>query len=404
VSASRRGRTRARRLCAIVHANFPADSRVLRAVRVALEQDWEVDVLAMRQPGEPAREVVEGARVTRLPIAHRRGAGALHVVAEYVGFTMMAAVRAALLASRRRYDAVHVHNPPDFLIFAATVPKLLGAKVIFDVHDLSDDMFSMRFGARRGAGVFDRTLRVVESAATRLADFVITVHEPYRRELTKRGVPPEKITVVMNTVDEGLLPKARHGGNVRDEFHIVYHGTVTPPYGANLIVEAVANLVSKVPNVRADIYGGGDAVPQIAALAEDLGVADRIQLSGQYLPHTKVLERVQFASVGVIPNLPVRFNRMALSTKLFEYVALGIPVVSADLASIGEHFDDSEVLFFSAGDAKALTSALLETWRHPEAASARARRALRRYESYRWPGQARRYADVLDQLVKRRRG
>jgi glycosyltransferase involved in cell wall biosynthesis len=395
---------RAKRLLAIVHSDFPADPRVLRAVRVALDEGWEVDVLATRQPGERASELVEGARVTRLPIAHRRGAGALHVAAEYLGFTLMAAAHASVLAVRRRYTAVHVHNPPDFLIAAATVPKLFGATVFFDVHDLSDDIFSMRFGARPGAALFDRGLRLVESAATRLADFVITVHEPYRRELASRGVPPEKTTVVMNTVDERLLPSARPAGRGGDGFCVAYHGTVTPPYGVSLLVKAVAKVAAEVPDVQLDIYGDGDAVPDIEALADELGVADRVRLSGGYLPQAEVLERVQHASVGVIPNLPVRFNRMALSTKLFEYVALGVPVVSADLPSIREHFADSEVLFFGAGDADALAKALVDTWRDREAASARAQLALRRYESYRWPAQARRYAELLDRSFARPRG
>jgi glycosyltransferase involved in cell wall biosynthesis len=391
------GEERLPRLCVIVHSDFPFDPRVLRAVRVAIDEGWEVDVLATRQPGERAREVVEGARVTRLPITHRRGAGVLGVAAEYLGFTLLAAAQASLLAVRRRYSAVHIHNPPDFLIVAAAVPKLLGARVIFDVHDLSDDMFAMRFDNRRGARLFDRILRLVESGATRLSDFVITVHEPYRRELATRGVPPEKITVVMNTVDERLLPSARREPR-DDSFRVVYHGTVTPPYGVNLLVEAVAKIVDHAPDVRLDVFGDGDAVPEVGALAERLGIAGRVHLSGRYLPPVEVLERVQNASVGVIPNLPVRFNRLALSTKLFEYVALGIPVVSADLPAIREHFSDSEVLFFTAGEVDALRSALLERWSEPEAAAARAQRALQRYQSYRWPTQARRYADVLDRI------
>jgi glycosyltransferase involved in cell wall biosynthesis len=393
-----RGRGKPRRLCAIVHADFPSDPRVLRAVRVAVEQGWEVDVLATRQPGERAKEVVEGARVRRLPITHRRGRGAIRVAAEYLGFTLLATLQASRLAGRRRYSAVHVHNPPDFLIVAATVPKLLGAKVIFDVHDLTDDMFAMRFGNRRGAEFVDRILRLLESAATRFADFVITVHEPYRHELARRGVPPEKTTVVMNTVDERLLPTARrtrHGNG----FRVVYHGTVTPPYGVNLLVEAFAMLAADVPDARLEIYGDGDAVPEIRTLIERLAVSDRVAVSARYLPHAEVLERIQRASVGVIPNLLVRFNRLALSTKLFEYVALGIPVVCADLGAIREHFSDSEVLFFEAGGAEALASALLETWRDPAAAAARSQAALRRYEGYRWPAQARRYAEVLERSV-----
>ena len=82
---------------------------------------------------------------------------------------------------------------------------------------------------------------------------------------------------------------------------------------------------------------------------------------------------------------------------MFEYVALGIPVVSADLPTIVEHFSEEEVLFFRAGDAKSLTSALRTIARDPAAARTRASAALRRYtESYSWSTNAQRYASALE--------
>ena len=86
----------------------------------------------------------------RLPIiSHQRNIGAATRRRRVdLGLTLLATAQASLLAVRRRYRVVHIHNPPDFLIMAAAVPRLLGAKVIFDVHDLSDDMFAMRFGSR----------------------------------------------------------------------------------------------------------------------------------------------------------------------------------------------------------------------------------------------------------------
>ena len=157
----------------------------------------------------------------------------------------------------------------------------------------------------------------------------------------------------------------------------MYEGTVTPPYGVHLLVEAMAKIKGEVPSAHLEIYGDGDSVPEIRSLIETLGVADHVLLSGRFIPHAEVLERVRSAAVGVIPNLPTPLNRFALSTKLFEYVALGVPVVSADLPTIREHFSDEEVLFFKAGDADALSAALLETWREPAAAARTCKRGAR---------------------------
>jgi glycosyltransferase involved in cell wall biosynthesis len=396
-SAKRGSGRKHRRLCMLVHGPFPLDPRVSRATRVAQSQGYEVDVVATRQPGEASEETIEGVRIIRLPVAHTMGGTFWRVASEYVLFLLLAAVKLARLARNRRYAIVHVHSPPDFLIAAAVVPRLAGSRLILDIHDLSPDMFHMRFEGRRGAGVADRFLRAIERWASGFADSVITVHEAYARELVTRGVPPEKLTVVMNSVDEGSLPitgTASHEG-----FRVVYHGTVTPPYGLELVVEAVAQLGGRVPGLRLDVYGTGDSVDAARKRSAALGIAELVHFTDRYLPHAQVLEHVASADVGVIPNLPTRLNRFALSSKLFEYVALGVPVVSADLPTIREHFDDDEVRFFRAGDLDALAEALLEVASDPAAARLRAERALERYEAYRWPRNAAKYAHLLDRTA-----
>jgi glycosyltransferase involved in cell wall biosynthesis len=330
-------------------------------------------------------------------VAHTMGGGAARLLSEYLGFTLLACTRLAGLARKRRYSVVHVHNPPDFLIAAALIPRLLGCRVIFDIHDLSPDMFNMRFEGRWGARIADRILRALERWATKIADGVITVHDAYARELVSRGVPAEKVTVVMNSVDEQALPSPACASE--DEFRVVYHGTVTPPYGVELVVEAVAQLASRVPGIRLDVYGTGDSASVVRARAAALGVTGRVHITDRYLPHAKVLECVRSANVGVIPNLPTRLNRFALSSKLFEYVALGVPVVSADLPTIREHFDDEELRFFRAGDDNDLAEALLEVASDVTAARARAERALQRYEAYRWSRHAARYAELLSRMT-----
>ena len=392
---------RSPRLCMVVHSAFPADPRVAREARAAVAAGFVVDVVATRAPGEPAREDVGGATVYRLPVSHVRGGGAFRMLIEYVGFTVLATVRVATRAIRQRYDVVQVHNPPDFLIVAALVPKLLGARVVLDLHDLSTDMFSMRFGASRLTAVAERVLRRIERFAFRISDLVITVHEPYRDELRRRGVPLDKSIVVLNSVDEALLP-ADEPRPTRPPFRVVYHGTVTPHYGLDLLLEAFALISGDVPDATLQIYGEGDAVPELAAKAAALGVADKVELTGVALAHAEVLKRVQGASVGVVPNLPTRLNRFALSTKLFEYVVLGIPVVAADLPTIRSHFDEHEIECFRAGDAQSLADALRRVADDPDAASLRARSARGRYEAaYAWKGQSAIYTNALSHLVGR---
>jgi glycosyltransferase involved in cell wall biosynthesis len=383
----------------VVHGNYPADPRVARETLAALRAGFEVDVVAMREPGRPARETVEGVTVHRLGISRSRDVGRLRFLGEYVAFTVLAASRLAWLALRRRPRIVQVHNPPDFLVAAALLPKALGARVVLDIHDLSSDMFAMRFGDSRGAPMAQRLLERIERLACRVADVVVTVHEPYREELARRGVDGDRILVVLNSLDEARLPE-EVPQPLRDPFRIAYHGTVTPHYGLAVVLDAFALLPEHLSAARLQIVGSGDAVPELAARAEALGVSNRVELTGVEVPHHEVLTRIAGATVGVVPNLPSRLNRFALSTKLFEYVVLGIPVVVSDLPTLRRHFSSEEVEFFRAGDAQALRNALVRVADDYEAALARAAAARDRYrESYDWEGQARRYIRMLELLA-----
>ena len=385
-----------RSLCMVVHGPYPiGEPRVTRQARAALEAGFDVDVVATRREGEPSVEVVDGVRVFRLPVEHRRGGGLLGILREYLGFTVLATLKVARLSARRRYAVVQVHNPPDFLIVAAIVPKLLGARIVFDVHDLAPDLFASRFEGRRGGTVVDAALCRTERFAARLADAVVTVHEPYRQVLIKRSAPASKVTVVMNSLDESLLPQTP-APEPGPEFKVFYHGTVTAWYGLELVVNAFASILPALPHARLEIQGEGDALTAVRERADALGLSSHVTAPGTYLPQTEVLALAQSASVGVIPNLPTRLNQYALSSKLFEYISLGIPVVSADLPTIRAHFDDSEIRFFRAGDADSLAEALLDVARNPGEASERVAAARVRYEEYRWTRNAARYLGVLD--------
>jgi glycosyltransferase involved in cell wall biosynthesis len=255
----------------------------------------------------------------------------------------------------------------------------------------------MRFPGRAEAAV-GGVLQRIERLATMFADAVVTVHEPYRREMVARGVPETKVSLVMNSLDEDLLPPPIPRANGR---RIVYHGTITPSYGVELLVQAAARIVDEIPDLRVEIIGEGDGVPELRDRVSQLRLSSQVAIEGEYIPHREALARVNGASVGVVPNLPTALNRFALSSKLFEYVALGVPVVSADLPTIREHFSADEIQFFRPGDAESFADALLAVLRDPFRAATLVERARRRYQPYRWDVNAGRYLAILDRLSGR---
>src|SRR5262249_22539563 len=137
------------------------------------------------------------------------------------------------------------------------------SKLVLDVHDLTPDMFAMRFPGHAG-GLVDRVLRLVERVSAAACDAVLTVHEPYRAELAAHGIPAGKVSVGVNSLDESVISDAGSAPNGAGEgFRIVYHGTVTPHYGVELLIEATALARRSIPDVRVEIYGAGDAIASV---------------------------------------------------------------------------------------------------------------------------------------------
>jgi glycosyltransferase involved in cell wall biosynthesis len=394
------------RLCLITHARFPiGEPRAERAARAAGGEGYRVDVIALRGEGEPAHERLDGITVWRLPIRHRRGAPLAMMALEYCSFTILAGLWALALRARGKIAVVEVHSPPEFLILAGLLPKLLGARLLLDVRDLSSHLWEARFGALQRDAIVIGLLRRLERVACALADAVVTVHDPYKAQLTARGAEERRIAVVMNAPEESLIagvkrsPASLGDGALCDgEFTVAYHGTITRWYGVDLLVQAIGLLRAQGRQARAVILGEGDQLETVRELAAELGVGDSVSFSNRYLPIEEALRAVAGTDCGIISNRPSEINRFILPNKLFEYVALGIPVVSARLETVAAHFDDDDLTFCRPGDPASLAGAIAWVMDERAAAMQKSVRAQARAELYRWDRSRISYLDVLHDL------
>ncbi len=390
------------RVAIVVHATFPADPRIRRQADALLEAGYEVDVFALRDPGQSSEERDGALRTIRLPV-RRRFAGFAGHMAEYLAFAGFAAVRLTREHRRRRYRLVQVATLPDFLVAAAGVLKLAGVPLLLDLHEDMPAFFDDRFA---GAALrpLRPALRSVARGAAAMADAILTVHEPLRELSLARGVPPEKITVVMNSADGRLFDPARHPrrGFMEDgELRLVHHSSLQRIYGLEVAVEAVARLPRHLA-ARLDVYGDGPYQPQIAAAIDRTATGDRIVLHGRVAMDD--LPAILAASdLALVPSLPEPYLQYSLSTKLLEAVAMGVPVIASDLATFRAHFSGSALHFVPGGEPAALAAAIVELAGDPEAAAALAATAQREAVPYAWTRQAARYVEVVDRLASRKR-
>jgi glycosyltransferase involved in cell wall biosynthesis len=391
------------RVAIVVHAVYPGDPRIRRQTDALAAAGHEVDLFCLRGPDEAAEELMGRLRVVRLPV-NRAFSGFAGHLAEYLAFAGMAAIRVTREHRRRRYRLVQVATVPDFLAFAAFPIKLGGVPLLLDLHEDMPEFFRDRF-----SHPLLRPLRPVVSGTARasaaVADELITVHEPLRQLSIARGVPPGKISVVMNGADTQLFDPSRHPRRpfMEDgELRLIHHSNFQRIYGLDVLIEAVALVDPGQLALRLDVYGDGPYRPQIEAAIARTDTADRVHLNGR-VPIDDLPALLAGSDIGVVPSLPEPYLAYSLSTKLLEYAAMGLPIIATDLATIRTHFSEDAIRYVRGGDPAALATAIRELAADPAAAERLGAEAHRQAAGYAWEVQRTRYLEIVERLMQRHR-
>ena len=390
-----------RPVCMIVHAYYEEDSRVRREAESLVARGRPVDVFSLRRDGDTPTGVVDGVRVNRLGVQRHQGASLPVYLREYLAFLVRASWAATRANRRRHYAVVQVHSLPDFLVFAGLPLRLLGVPLVLDLHEAMPEFFRMRFpGASRRA--VHRLLLIQERLSIGVASAVVTVNEALAGRLVDLGVAADKITVLLNSPSLARFDAAAHpprafrsDGTLR----LVYAGAVTPIYELDVAVMAVARLKVRRPDlpIVLDVYGRGDSEPALRSLATDLGVEDRVRFHGR-IPIEDVPAAIAAADIGLAPTRRDPFTDFSLSTKIFEYGAMGKPAVASRLPMVERTFPAGSVVAYDAGDPKALADAVLGLVDDPSARDRAVSTTLDRVRELSWEREADKLARLIDGL------
>lgn len=389
------------RHCMVVHAYYPlGETRVEREARALAQSGYAVDVICLRDAGEAAREQDGPIAIYRLPVGRHKGRGVVIQLLEYLAFLMLAMWRLTRLHLRAPYRVVQVHNLPDFLVFAALPVKLLGARVILDIHDLMPEFYAARFGTDL-TSLPVRLVNLQERLSCRFADHVITVSEHWRHVLIGRGVAPDKCSVVMNVADHRIFyPPAEARPLLHDPagLRLIYHGSLARHYGLDLAIRAVGRVRDAIPGIHLTLLGDGDFVDELRRLIVELDLSAHVSLLNQMRPAEELPAIIATADLGIAPYRNDTFTDGLLPTKLMEYAALGMAAVAARTTAIERTFGGTMAAFFEPGDVDSLAAVLRELHACPERIAAlRAGSALFN-ERYNWPRIGAAYVAVVDRL------
>lgn len=312
---------------------YPQDHRVRREAAALERAGYRVSVICPSSGTQPRREVVEGVRVYRFrgPAA---GSGLLGYLWEYGYCTVASFVLSLLVFFSEGFDVVHAHNPPETFVFIGAFYKLFGKRFVFDHHDLSPEMYWVRF-PEGGSPIVYRALMFLERLTCRLADHIIATNESYKKiEIGRHGVPPQRITIVRNGVE---IPRDRPMPPGRDlrknsKTIIAFVGVMGVQDGIDYLLRALHHLLYDLG--RNDFYcvlmGDGDARSSSIDLSRKLRVDEHVWFPGP-VHGDRLFCYLSAADICVDPDPGNEYNDRCTMIKMMEYMAYAKPIVAFDL-------------------------------------------------------------------------
>jgi len=385
----------------LVFNRYATDPRVRRQAEALVNRGDAVDCICLPSGQTGRASCLDGVRLFFAPSKKYNGANLVSHMTACVRFFCYAFLKLSILHLRRPYDIVQIHTMPDFLVFAALVPKLLGAKVILDVHDLAPEVYMAKFNADYRA-LAVRLLIWLERSSVAFADKAIAVHQPHLDVLVKHGNPRSRFAVVLNTPDDRIFAihtaRSRPSGALPRPFRLIYHGSIPRRSGLHVAVRAIARCKQQIPDIEFQIVGEGEDVPRLSELTRQLDLSDCVQFK-KVVPVERLPPILKEATVAVIPYTADAFTHYVLPTKLLEYAALQIPVIVSRLRTIETYFDDGMVRYFEPGNEAQLARQILWLYQNPVAARRLAANAARFVEAHDWKRQRDIYFGLVDSLL-----
>ena len=394
-----------KRAAMVIFSQYPADPRPRRAADALLKEGMSVDLICLADENAPKREPLNGINILRLSIKHRRG-GKLSYAYNYSAFILISAGILTLRSLKRRYHLVYVHNMPDVLVVSSLVPKALGAKVLLDLHDPMPELMTTIFNLEKDS-LSVRLMQRLEKWSIARADLVLTVNAACKRIFTSRSCGPQKIGVVMNTPDERIFPfrapqlVPSPNGAPAKRLVIMYHGSLVERNGLDLAVDALAQVRQAVPAAELRVYGPKTPfLERVMGDARKKGLDDCVHYLGPKSLEELVSE-IEDCDVGIIPNHRSAFAEINTPTRIFEYLALGKPVIAPRTPGIQDYFGPGSLFFFESGNAEELARKIQYVACHYDEAVQRAERGQQVYLAHTWSEERQRLVSLVDGLLKR---
>ncbi len=338
--------------------DFPPDIRVEKEVRSLISGGHRVFLLCLRTDERPKSSVwngIEIRRIASLPFLIRMFNTFVYLLS-MGDLQWKRAIKK--LIKEHAIDVVHVHDLP-MVGTALAAARGRGVPVIADLHENYPALVRLAF-ARRKPRLAERLMwpRRWERVERRWAEscaHILVVAEEAKERLLGKGIPPEKISVIENTVDVehflSLPIDKRLVEQFRDDFVICYAGGFSPWRGLDTAIKAMPAILKEIPNAKLLLVGDGEMMPKLRLLTKAMGLEEVVVFTG-WVEFERFPSYIAASDVCIVPHVSTEQTEATTPHKLYQYMLMGKPVVVSSCRPLRRIVEGARSgLVFEAGDA-----------------------------------------------------
>jgi glycosyltransferase involved in cell wall biosynthesis len=382
------------KICMLAYAQYSYDARIKAYTKTIEKAGGAVDVFALKEEGKKSFEQIGGVNIYYLTNKYQ-GSNSVFYLISYLGFFIKSFINISYFFLKENYSVIHVHNMPNFIIFAALLPRLLGAKVILDIHDLMTVNYMVKFNVE-AENFFIKCLMFEQKISAMFASNLLCADHNQKNYLENVcKIPHHKITVIMNLPNEEIFSPVERVKSNDDKLRLIYHGTIAKRLGIDIMLEAIYKIGDQIP-IHLSIYGTGDFLIEAENIANKYNLAEKVYFSKSFFPTEMVPGMISRADFGIIANRrSLATNKFMMPVKLLEYVYLKIPVIAPRLDIIETYFKEGMVKYYEPENVDDLVRCIIELYRNPQERELQVKNALTFYERRSWKTQGIEYLKLV---------
>jgi len=389
----------------VLDQSFPPDLRVENEARTLYESGFDVTVLSIGPDDRGESEDHAGVRIIRLAISGQRRNKMRGLAGTIPFLTIFLKKQLAAQYALRPFDAIHAH---DLYLFGGCIEagKMLGVPVVGDMHEnwveaLKHYKWSTSFPGKLVVSI-KRWQRLELDWSTQV-DHLIVVIEEMAERLAKRGVEPEAITIVPNTIhiaEFDSWPTDIPSELEKNRTRIVYTGGMDRHRGLEDAIKAMPRVVELVPNAELLLVGDGAVRTELEELSLHLGLTDSIRFVG-WQDQARVKGYIASADIGLIPHKKTVHTDHTIPHKLFHYMHLSRPCVVSNCKPLERIVSETGCgKVYESGSPSDLADVLVGLLNDPDARSQMGRAGVEAVrQKYNWDSTATGLATMYSRLL-----